>query len=333
MKENFSYYIKKYFTSYLPTTRGLAPSTIKTYKCNMLLYIKYLKSINIDVDNLELKDFTFSFIEDYISYLKIQRKNKSKTIGLKLEVLKSFFLYLSLETIDAIDIYELIKKIKLSNKEVFIPDYLTSKEIELLLLQPLKNNNIKELALLTLLYDGGLRVSELYNLKVEDIIFDNINKIYIKNSKNNNSRMIPISKEDANILKLYLKQYELKKTDYLFLNKYGNKYTQKGINYILNKNFDLAKKECNDSSMFKVKCHPHIIRHSKAIHLLDCNVDIINIRDFLGHKHISTTEIYARVTDERKEKILLENAIHKPAKAKYTKKEKDDLESWLEKNI
>ena len=108
---------------------------------------------------------------------------------------------------------------------------------------------------------------------------------------------------------------------------------KKGINNILNKNFDLAKKECNDSSMFKVKCHPHIIRHSKAIHLLDCNVDIINIRDFLGHKHISTTEIYARVTDERKEKILLENAIHKPAKAKYTKKEKDDLESWLEKNI
>ena len=50
---------------------------------------------------------------------------------------------------------------------------------------------------------------------------------------------------------------------------------KKGINYILNKNFDLAKKECNDSSMFKVKCHPHIIRHSKAIHLLDCNVDIM----------------------------------------------------------
>lgn len=333
MKENFSYYIKKYFSSYLPTTRGLALSTIKTYKCNMLLYIKYLKSINIDVDNLELKDFTFSFIEDYISYLKIERKNKSKTISLKLEVLKSFFLYLSLETIDAIDIYELIKKIKLSNNEVSIPDYLTSKEMELLLLQPSKNNNIKELAMLTLLYDGGLRVSELYNLKVEDIIFDNINKIYVKNSKNKSSRMIPISKEDAIILKLYLKQYELKKDDYLFLNKYRNKYTQKGINYILNKNFDLAKKECNDNSMFKVKCHPHIIRHSKAIHLLDSDVAIIDIRDFLGHKHISTTEIYARVTDERKEKILLENAVHKPVKTKYTKKEKDDLELWLEKNI
>ena len=80
MKENFSYYIKKYFTSYLPTTRGLAPSTIKTYKCNMLLYIKYLKSINIDVDNLELKDFTFSFIEDYISYLKIERNMSDHTV-------------------------------------------------------------------------------------------------------------------------------------------------------------------------------------------------------------------------------------------------------------
>lgn len=333
MKENFSYYIKRYFTSYLPTTRNLADSTIKTYKNNMLLFIKYLIQNSINVDELELKDFSFSFIEDYIKYLKDERKNSLKTIHLKLEVLKSFFLYLNLETIDAIDVCELIKKIKLAKPEEKIPDHLSAKEVELLLEQPLKSNNMKELAMLTLLYDDGLRVSELYNLRVEDITFGNINKVHIKNSKNGNSRIIPISKEEANILKLYLKENDLKETDYLFLNKYGNQYTQKGIAYILNKNYKLAKESCNDTTLFKYNCHPHLIRHSKAVHLLDSGVSLIDIRDFLGHKNVSTTEIYARVTDERKEKILLENAMKKPLNVKRSKKEQEDLKTWMKRNL
>lgn len=333
MKENFSYYIKKYFTSYLPITRSLEDSTIKTYKHNMLLFIKYLKNNNINVDELELKDFSFSFIEKYIDYLKNERKNKIKTISLKIGVLKSFFSYLTLETIDAIDICELMRNIKLSKPEVTIPEHLTPKEIELLLSQPLKTNNIKELAMLTLLYDAALRVSELCKLKVEDISFENINKVYIKDSKNHNSRIIPISKEDANILELYIKHYNLEDGNYLFTNRFGNKYTQKGVDYILSKNYDLAKEDCNDATMFKLKCHPHMLRHSKAIHLLDSGVDLIVIRDLLGHKKVSTTEIYARVTDERKEKILLENARKKPLNLKYRKNKKEDLETWMRGNL
>ena len=332
MLMNFSYYIKKYFTSYLPVTRNLNPSTIRTYKNNMLCFIKYLIKININVDELQLKDISFSFIENYIKFLKDEKNNGAKTINLKLTILKSFFSYLSLETVDAIDVCEMVRKIKLLKPEVTSPSYLTAKEIEYLLIQPIKLNNIKELTILTLLYDGALRVSELCNLKVENITLDSISKINVVKSKNNNFRIIPLNKQTAKILKKYIDEYNLNNNDFLFTNKYGKKYTQKGIAYILNKNYNLAKKYCNDNTMYNYKNHPHMLRHSKAIHLLESGIDLITIRDFLGHKHVSTTEIYARITDEKKAEILLKNTKKKPLKLKRRKKQRENLESWLREN-
>lgn len=84
--------------------------------------------------------------------------------------------------------------------------------------------------------------------------------------------------------------------------------------------------------MYNYKSHPHMLRHSKAIHLLESGIDLITIRDFLGHKHVSTTEIYARITDERKTEILLKNMKRKPLKLKRRKKQRENLESWLREN-
>ena len=330
MNENFSYHIKKYFTFYL-VNLNLSALTIKTYKYVMLKFLNFLKLENMDIDTLDLNDLSMEHIEKFISTLK--EKNSSKTVNVAIAVLKSFFHYLSMHSLEAIIICEKINKMKMLKTENKIPDYLTVNEIKYLLDTISKKGSLKELCIIALLYDGGLRVSELTKLKLEDINDNKIVTITIKNSKNKKSRIIAINKETYNLLKKYIKENNLIENDTIFLNKFHKAYTQKKISYIFNKYYVIVKKECEDKTMFKFKIHPHTLRHSKAIHLLEAGTDLITIRDFLGHSHVSTTEAYARISEKRKEEIILKNSKQISISIKRNKKEKEGLEKWLKENI
>ncbi len=144
-----------------------------------------------------------------------------------------------------------------------------------------------------LLYSSGLRVSELTNLKLRNIDFDENLIRFI--GKGNKERITPVGKVSVYFLKKYLEttRYKIEgesKNDYVFLNKYGNKISRQGFWKILKK---YAKKINLNKNL-----HPHIFRHSFATHMLKRGADLRTVQELLGHSDISTTEIYTNLDKE-----------------------------------
>lgn len=334
MKERFSSFVQSFFSVYLPVTIGASKNTINSYKYSMLIFVRFLKSKKIDTDNILLTDITFNLIEEYIEYLKNDKKNQNSSINSKIAALKSFFKYIQLKTLVNFDCCEKVRKIP-RLKEVFkLPEYLNTDETKILLETIKQNNNIKHLTMIALLYDGALRVQELCNLKVKNL---NFNKRYLEisiiNSKGGSSRVVAVSDEMKEIVKQYLKNITLLPNEFLFKNKYDNQYTREGINYILKKYYQLSKGNCDNKEYFTKRCHPHMLRHSRAIDMLESGVDEETIKQYLGHKNTSTTQIYARISSQKIAKIIEEHSKKVEINLKRSKKEKNDLETWLTKNI
>ena len=213
---------------------------------------------------------------------------------------------------------------KTEEKEI---NYLKMDEINKILSIPNSNNKneLRDLAILALLYDSGARVQELCDLNLNDIKFEDITSIHLC-GKGKKHRIVPITSNTSNIIKLYLKKYNKKENDVLFTNIHNQKFTRVGIQYILNKYVDKYKENNN---IFNKKITNHTLRHSKAMHLLESGVNIVYIRDFLGHSSVTTTEIYAKCSLELKRKCIEKNENMINIESNYTSEDKANLLDWL----
>jgi site-specific recombinase XerD len=173
------------------------------------------------------------------------------------------------------------------------------------------------------MYDSGARVQEIIDLAIKDFI-PGTNSVMILTGKGNKIRRVPIMKNTSLLLEKYISENKLDKpykNEYpIFSNSQHNKLTKEGVAYIIGKYTKEAHKKSNAVPV-KVTCH--MLRHSKAVHLLQAGVNLIYIRDFLGHSDIKTTEVYARADTELKRKAL-ENA--------YPDLVDSDLPDWTKNN-
>jgi len=158
--------------------------------------------------------------------------------------------------------------------------------------------------LLSLLYDSAARVQELCDLCVRNVRIDKPYTVTLT-GKGNKTRSVPISSNTTEILKTYMAENRLllsEKQDFpLFFNHQLHKLTRAGITYILKKYCDMARV---DHPLIPKLISPHILRHSRAMHMLQAGINLIYIRDFLGHAHVTTTEIYAKADTEMKRAAL-----------------------------
>ena len=193
------------------------------------------------------------------------------------------------------------------------------------------NIGVRDLAILTLLYDSASRVDELISLKCCDIDF--IKKTVNLYGKGKKQRVVPLISSTIKIIEKYMQIYNLSEnsTELLFFNSRNEKLTRMGINYIIEKYVKIAKE--NNPIEYQIKVSPHTFRHSKAMHLLESGVNLIYIRDFLGHSSITTTEIYAKTNPEIKRKAIEKHSENLSKKIHYSEKEKQDLLSWLKQNL
>lgn len=210
-------------------------------------------------------------------------------------------------------------------------NYLSVEGIAVLLSQPdiTTKTGRRDAALLSLLYDSGARVQEIVDLTIGDVRF--ISPATVKlTGKGKKTRIVPLLSGPESLLRAYMKAYKLEQassTHPLFCNRSGAKFTRAGIAYTLKKYADMARSVSPD--LIPVTVTPHCLRHSKAMHLLQANVNLIYIRDLLGHSEIKTTEIYARADTSLKRQALekaspVNQQIQYPA---WT--DDDDLMSWL----
>ena len=201
--------------------------------------------------------------------------------------------------------------------------YLSYEEVKEMLEKPdpCTEKGFRDLLILCLLYDTGARVSELLNLTVGDIHFGRYARVQLT-GKGNKSREVPLSTKTADLVKTYIQRQNLsspeRRTQQLLLNSQGKSFTRAGITYILQKYAPGGHE----------KITPHILRHTKAMHLLQSGVNIVYIRDILGHVDIKTTEIYARADTEMKRKAL-EQAYPTPVPETGSWQSDSKLMDWL----
>lgn len=319
-KENLSYYIRKFLTHYLVDVLNYSKNTILSYRDTISLFIKYCLSKTSKLEDLNFEILEKQNILDFLSYLEIEKNNSINTRNQRLACIKTLCRYIADEDPTHLIYYQNVNTISFKKKCEKEIKVLTEDEIKHILNKPntRTKQGKKELTILTLLYDSAIRISELINLKVCDIRFDKISRVLIKRSKNNKSREIPITENTKKILIDYINYFSLNNDSYLFLSNQKKTYSSNGIRKIIK----------NYTQDIEINVTPHVFRHTKACHLVNTNIPLIYIRDFLGHSSIKTTEIYAKSNGKQKNEAIINHSLELNNEIKYDLKNSELLE-WL----
>ena len=268
------------YLDYLKFERKLSSNTISSYQEDLKKIISNFKK--------KLIELTTNDIEKYINDTELTARTKAHYLS----VLNSFFKYMIFMNRINNNPCELIRNPKIEKK---LPKYLTKDEIEKLLdIKLIKPIDYRNKAMLELLYATGTRISELLNLELNHIDFDEC--IIRVTGKGKKDRIIPIGNTAINYLKLYINDYrkfilKTKTNNYVFLNKNGEKMSRQGF-------FKILKELANNAGITK-ELSPHTLRHSFATHLLNNGADLRIIQELLGHENLSTTEIYSHLGNKK----------------------------------
>lgn len=330
---DFSKYLTDYLTRYLSHERGSSPNTITAYRDTFILFITFMERIRkIKAEKLYLKSITKESVLEFLNWLQTERKCSDTTRNLRLAALHSFFRYVQYQNPDNLYEYQKIMSIKLKKTRNAAINYLTIDGIKLLLKQPdVKSvKGRRDLALLSLMYDTGARVQEIIDLTPKSIRLDRPYTIQIM-GKGNKTRIVPLLEEQVKILKCYLDEHDFIKPQArlypLFFNSRQEKLTRPGVTHILLKYADKARAKNPELIPEKLSCHS--LRHSKAMHLLQAGVNLVYIRDILGHVSVQTTEIYARADSRQKRKAIEQAYIDVIPKEMPVWENNNNLLGWL----
>ena len=285
------------FKIYLEKIRGYSSHTISNYELDIMDYLNYLNELKLNIYKI-----TYFDIKKYLVKL-YDEDYKGTSIGRKISSLRTFYSYLYDE--NKID-KNIFKYISVPKKEKRLPKYVTNEEVNEIFKVPDIRSPLgqRNRLILELLYGGGLRVSELCNIKVRDIDIDNKTiRILGKGSK---ERIVFYGNTCKEILELYLSDgrnilLNKKNNDYLIIGAYkkDKPLTTRSVQLILN---DIIEK-----ASIKKKVTPHTLRHTFATHLLNEGCDILIVKELLGHSSLDTTGIYTHISNERLRKVYLDN--------------------------
>lgn len=275
------------FISYLHNVKKTSNNTEMSYRRDLNKLNKYLSERNIQ----KVCDVTKEDLCAYILYME-EQKFAAATVSRNIASIKAFYHYMAKEGIVKEDISESLKAPKIEKK---LPEILSMDEVIRLLEQPSGDSpkEIRDKAMLELLYATGIRVTELINLRLPDI---NLQMGVLNCQDGNKERMIPFGKEAKNALLRYYEEareamVKDNKSDILFVNCSGQPMSRQGF-WKLIKYY--AKKAGIDEDIT-----PHTLRHSFAAHLVENGADLRSVQEMLGHSDISTTQVYANMNHNR----------------------------------
>lgn len=328
----FSKLLQSFLIDYIIGECNCSLNTKSSYSTTFYLLIEFLfKKYKIKSNEITFDNLNKEIIIEFLDYLENDRKNSASTRNQRLASLKSFFKYVQYNEPSLFDLCTQILSIK--NKKVpnKMISYFSEEEIKIIISHLNKENNLKYLTLLCVLYETGARVSELINIKICDINLSDTASITLY-GKRNKIRIVPISNELVKLINKYFKnQYVDYGEGLLLYSKNHKQYSRFGINFIINSLADKLKLEY--PNYFKENYHPHSFRHSKATHLYNNGTPLLYIKDFLGHSTITTTEIYASPDSKKQRELILENAQEIKIKTNYSDNKKETLDNWLKNNM
>lgn len=328
-KTDFTKALTAYFSTYLPLTCGVSPNTCNSYRdAFKLLLLYFQEEKGVPANSIELRMLNRNLVSDFLDWLEAQRKVSVTTRNQRLAAMKAFAHYVQYRNPEYLENCTDIITMRPKKHEKPVIPFLTENELKALLAQPdpSTRHGLRDLTLLSLLYDSGARVQEITDLQLKDIRLTNPAMVTLT-GKGRKARQVPLMKETCTLLDTYIRNFDLNSeplTAPLFFNKKGEALSRYGITYILKKY--VSKAELDGSAR---KISPHGLRHTKAMHLLRAGVNMIYIRDFLGHVDISTTEVYARIDAEMKRKVFEEKVPNFTPNTTMPWEEDKDLLQWL----
>jgi site-specific recombinase XerD len=332
---DFPYYLSKYLTQYLPGEIGASTNTILSYRDTFTLYLKYFKAQEgVPPETLTLDRITKESVGAFLSWLECGRNCGVSTRNQRLAAIHSFCRFMQIEDVVRLNQYQQVLSIPKKKTKVGTISYISTEGIRVILRQPdaSKPAGRRDLVMLSLMYDTGARVQEIADLAAGDVRMEKPSTVKLT-GKGGKSRIVPLMEPTAAIVRQYLDETGLsdngKRSYPLFPNRRGGKFTRAGIKYTLDKYVQTARKE--NSTVLPDLISPHSLRHSKAVHLLQAGVNLVYIRDILGHADLKTTEIYARIDGEMKRKALEEAFTNvTPSDAMPVWQKDSDLLAWLQ---
>jgi integrase/recombinase XerC len=272
---------------FVSQVKNLSENTTKSYERDLKKLYLFLEKLNVTNYSGIKEEICSAWIGDLYS-----QNNKPKSIQRHLSSAKGFFRFLKKNNLISSSPFELVTAPKSSNT---LPDVLSPEDVEQLLnFKPSNTIEIRDMAIVELMYSSGLRVSETANINISDFE-ENMSFLRVI-GKGSKTRLVPMGRFAINAINNWLNEREkiLNNTDALFLNSKGSRLSVRSIQLRL-------KKMAIKQGLPPV--HPHMLRHSFATHMLESSGDLRTIQELLGHSSLSTTQIYTKLDYQHLAKI------------------------------
>ena len=331
MATDFAVSLRRFLTDHLAGLRGCSPNTIVSYRDAFKLLICYFRDErNIPPERLTLELIDIAAVTGFLTWLRTSRHNSASTCNQRLAAISSFYSWMQAQDPARMACCQDILQIPSSTHDQPAITHLTVEQTRQLLALPDRSTRQgrRDATLLATLYDTAARVQETADLRVRDIRLKDPAMVALT-GKGRKTRHVPIDANTAALLAAYLTERRLEdpgRDDHpLFFNQHHAKLSRGGIAWILRK----YQTQAADPTLAGAQLSPHILRHTRAMHLYDAGVPLPYIRDILGHVDLSTTEIYARASTEAKRKAL-EAVYDQVVSAELTEWNQDsELLNWL----
>lgn len=306
--------ILEYFDSYLPMMRKSSPKTVATYRKAIEQFLDYLKEQNdVRLYQVTITMINRQSVSSYLDYVETERKCSVTTRNHRLDCIRSFMKYAATRNLDAAAMWAEIQNVTHAKEQKTPVEYLKISSVEAIIAQPNATTRmgLRDKFLILFIYQTGMRVAELVGIRLCDIQLGNSAVVTI-HGKGAKVRKVPMREMLVEHLKKYLQIFHPDSSkyseDFLFYTIHNNqhtKMTEDNVRRLIQRYGDLARR--TDPTIPK-SAHPHLFRHSIAMHLYQNGVPLTLISQWLGHSRLETTFIYAYADTEQK-RAAIEKAI------------------------
>ena len=288
-------HLTAFFEQRLPIERHASENTRDSYAHAFQLFLNFAsKRLQVTPSQLAVEQIDAPLVLDFLNDLEITRGNGASSRNTRLAAIKSFIHFLEYRVPSAIEQVRRILAIPLKKTESKLVRHLTAEEIQALLDTPDPTGwkGLRDRAMLHLCYGGGLRVSELIGLRLDDLKFQPQPSVLI-HGKGRRERCLPLWKTTTAALRAWLAVRGAVLVPELFVSARGESLSRSGFEYILRKHVRTTKQHC--PSLATKRVHPHVLRHTCALTVLQATKDLRKVALWLGHAQTQTTEMYTRV--------------------------------------
>ena len=330
----FPQLLSDFFGGHLRARGGMSENTVLTYRDSFVRLLEYMRDVRgVSPDRVKMSDLDAGTVQSFLDWLEADLGASVSTRNNRLAAIRSFFRYVS--TAEPAHLGRCAEVLSIAKKRQArpAPTYLTVEATRHLLSLPDQSDprQLRALCVISLLYESGARVSELCAIMARELRLGPPSTLLL-HGKGGKDRTVPVDPSVAATLKRYVTAYGVGQDDPLFFNAKRQHLTREGVSHILRSWFGRAKALRPD--LYPERLSPHCMRHSRAMHLLEAGVNLVYIRDLLGHSSVETTEVYAKASPEvKRQHIERAGAKILGETPDYDAAARDELLAWLKSGL